>query len=992
MKTVRDNVRGSRFKVPILIALGVLLILLLSANGLANTYTDWLWFDNLDVGSVWAKVLLTQITLAVVFTLTFFAILWGNLVLADRLAPDFRPASPEEDLIERYHQIVGARAGKLRFVLAAIFAVIAGANTATRWQEWMLFRNGGVFNFTDPIFGRDAGFYVFTLPFVSFVLDWLFAAIVLTLIVISVAHYLNGGIRASAAVERVTSGVKLHLSVLLAALAVVRAGGYWLDRFALLNSTRGIRDGALATDVNVQLPAYNLLALISLFGAALFLANIRRKGWGLPAAAIVLWGVSHLFVGSLFPALFQRLRVENQATTREAEFVAHNIEATRFAYGLDGLETESFTYASGLTAEEAEDYGPVLRNVPLLDPELAIDSFTRSEGERAFYEFADPLDVDRYEIDGEVRPVVLSMRGLNLGVNEVPAGWESQHIVFTHGYGAVAAAGWKVDSGSPSFLVRGLGDVGIDPGMTETLGQPRLYFGENFGGYAIVNAARPEVDFQTENSESQQYSYTGTGGVKMGSFLRRTAFALRFRQLDPLVAPAVSSDSEAIYIRDIGERVRTLAPFLRFDSNPYPVLANDQLYWVIDGYTTSNDFPYAETVDTDLTESELSGGYNYVRNSVKAVVDAYNGDVSFYVVNDADPVLQAWVSAFPELFSDISDIPVDLLDNLRYPEDVFTVQTDMWTTYKIDDPGQLIQGDVAWSVAAQPRTEAQVGESDTTVNSGSMDPQFLITRLPGSSDPEFVLQRAFIPRSGEAGSRTARPELTAIMMARSDWGANYGQLRVFEITTRDVQAPDFVHSEIRKNDELTEFVKEKIGSVVLFGEMTMLVVEDTIVYVRPVYVQAASRTAVPELSRVIAVNGDRISMGENLDEAIAGIIGDEDSSATAPTTDADAEADVDADADADADSGADTEAGTGEPAQTPTPAPETDYDPSGRSIVQLIADADSFLRLAAVAESNGEVQEAENLRAQARQALDEAQALLGGTPQTTTPANAATDT
>ncbi|MCP4228007.1 MAG: UPF0182 family protein, partial [Actinomycetia bacterium] len=885
MKTVRDNVRGSRFRLPIAVALGVLFVLLLSANGVASTYTDWLWFSNTGFGSVWTTILGTQIALAVVFTLIFFFLLWGNLILADRLAPDFRPASPEEDLIERYHQLIGSRAGRLRVVVAAIFALIAGANTASRWQDWLLFANGGSFGRADPLFGRDVGFYVFQLPFLSFVVDWLFAAMILTLIIVAVAHYLNGGIRASAPAERVTPGVKLHLSILLAALAVVRAAGYWLDRFGLLNSDRGVFDGALATDVNVQLPAFNLLTLISLFGAALFVANVRRQGWGLPVVAIGLWAVSHLFVGSLFPALYQRLRIEPQESTREADFVERNIVATRFAYGLDAsrLQTEDFVYTPGLTAEEVDDYASVLDNVPLLDPGLAIDSFTRSQGERAFYRFSDPLDVDRYQIDGQLRPVVLSMRGLDLGVDEVGNGWEAQHIVFTHGYGAAMAAGWEVDTnGRPSFLVRELGEVAIDEGLGETLGQPRAYFGEDFDGYAIVNAGRDEVDYQTSSNESRSPRYEGAGGVPMGSFIRRTAFALRFRDLDPLIASTVTSDSRAIYNRDIMDRVRTLAPFLRFDSNPYPVIADDQLFWVIDGYTTTNVYPYAQTVSTGLGGSDLSGGFNYVRNSVKAVVDAYNGTVEFYVVDSEDPILEAWGEAFPGLFTPGSEIPPTIDDNLRYPEDIFEVQTDMWSTYVVSDPIQLVVGDVAWSPAAQPRREAQVGEGDTGSNS-SMNSQYLVTRLPGKEDPEFVLQRAFVPRSGQAGSTTARPELTGIMMARSD-PENYGQLVLYQIESGLVEAPDFVHSEIRKNDELTEFVKEKIGSVVLFGDMTLLLINDTIVYVRPVYVEAPSATAVPELSKVIAVNGDRIAMGDSLDEAIAGIL---DTSATTTPDDTD---------------------------------------------------------------------------------------------------------
>lgn len=974
MKTVRDNMRSSRYRTPILIAVGIVVLLILSANGLARTYTDWLWFSNLGLGSVWTTILGTQLALAAVFTVVFFLILWSNLVIADRLAPSTRPASPEEDLIERYHQLVGNRAGKLRLGLAAVFAVVAGANTASQWDEWLLFRHGHSFDRVEPLFGQDAGFYVFTLPFLTFVVDWLFAALVLTLIVVAVAHYLNGGIRAAAPSERVTSRVKLHLSLLLASLAAIRAAAYYLDKFALVNSTRGVYDGALATDVNIQLPAYNLLALISLFGAALFIANIRRQGWGLPLAAIGLWVISHVVVGSVFPALYQRLRVEPQASTREAEFVANTIEATRFAYGLDGdsLRREQFDYSAGVTSAELDDYANVLDNVPIVDPGLAHESFIRSQGERAFYAFSDPLDVDRYEIDGQLRPVVLSVRGLELGVNEVAQNWESQHIVFTHGYGSVMASGWEVDSnGRPSFIVRELGDVVVDDrlsGELSAIDQPRIYFGEDFDGYAIVNAARSEVDYQTSSNESRLYQYEGDGGVGMGSFIRRVAFALRFRELDPLISPSVTSESMVIYDRDVAERVRTVAPFLRFDSNPYPVITQDGVSWVIDGYTVSDRYPYAQTVDTDLPLSDLSGGYNYVRNSVKAVVDAYDGDISLYVVDDSDPILAAWRSAFPDLFVDGAEAPDDIRDNFRYPEDIFQVQTDMWSTFVVSDPVQLIQGDVAWSVAAQPRSEAQTGEGDAAANSRSMDPQYLVTRMPGEEEPEFVLQRAFVPRSGEAGSTTARPELTGIMMARSD-PENYGQLVLYEIPSSQVEAPDFVHSEIRKNNELTEFIRDKIGSVVTFGEMTMLLIEDTIVYIRPVYVEAASATAVPELTQVIAVNDNRIAMADSLDEALADIVSDPEGGADVVAGD-----------------GTDDEAENGSTEEGPpaeSGAVDTDYDPTGKSLIELIADAENLLSEADVAEASGLADEAAILRDQAAEALDAAAELLGGAPAPT---------
>ncbi len=983
MTTVRNSIRTSRVRVLAVVGLGVVLALSLSADGIATAYTEWLWFADLGLGSVWTRRLGTEMGLVGSFSVAFFVLLWGNLVLADRLAPSVGPASArdaldgpppaEEDLVVRYQRLIRGRAGRIRVVLCAVLALVAGGNTADQWQEWLLFRNAVAFQQPDELFGRDIGFYLFRLPFLTFVIDWLFAALILTLVVVAVAHYLNGGIRSSGPNGRVGSGVapgvKAHLSALLAALAVVRAVGYWLDRFQLVNSTRGPFDGALATAVNIQWPAYNLLVLVSLFVAALFLANLRRQGWGLPMVAIGLWVASHALVGSAFPALYQRLRVESQASTRESEYVRRNIKATRLAYGLDSsrLSVESIDYRTGVSEAEVADFAPVLGTVPLLDPGLAQDSFTLSQGEAAYYRFSDPLDVDRYEIDGVTRPVVLSARGLDLAVSQVNQGWESQHILFTHGYGAVMAAGWEVDpSGRPRFLVRELGKVSVDPSLTEDLSQPRIYFGENFGGYAIVNAARDEVDFNASTAQSAQVRYQdqlGQGGVPLGGVMRRAAFALRFRQLDPLIAPVLTPDSEVIFHRDVTERIRTVAPFLRLDSNPYPVLAQGRIYWVVDAYTTSNDYHYAQRVpanEADLAGTELAGGLNYVRNSVKAVVDAFDGTVSLYKFDESDPVLATWDRAFPGLFRDRSEIPVDLRDNLRYPEDIFRLQTTIWSTYVVQDAQQLIQGETAWSVAAQPRREAAVGESDAGATPVFMKPQYLLTRLPGQESIEYVLQRAFVPRSVSSGSSTTL-ELTGVMVARSD-PEHLGELVLYTIpSAAGVKAPDFVHSEIRKDDQLTDFVKEKLGSVVSFGEMSLLLMNDTVVYVRPVYVEANSVNAVPELSRVIVVNGDNIQMGATLQEAMARLVAEQQSGAGPPVEPLPAG------------QTASQETAGGGQVSAGTP-----YDPAGRSLTDLLADADQLLAAADEADARGDAVGAADRRAQARVALDAARHLLDG--------------
>ena len=875
MRPVRDttpNPRSSRIRTLVLIAFGLLLALFLSASGLAQLYTDWLWFDSLDLTSVWSTVLGTKVVLGVGFALIFAGLLWVNLFVADRLAPAVRPESPEEDLIERYHELVGGYGSRLRIGVAALFGLFAGAQTSGEWQTWLLFRNGGDFGRLDPLFQRDAGFYVFRLPFWTFLVDFFFSALVFALVVSLIAHYLNGGIRAAAAPEqRSTSAVKVHLSVLLASLAMVRALAYWLDRYHLVTSQRGLYDGALTTDVEIQLPALNLLTLVSVFGALLFIWNVRRPGWVLPVVAVGLWAISHVVVATMFPALFQRLRVEPEQSEREREYIGFNIDATRFAYGLDdaGLTSVEFDYEPSLTSEDVEANADVFDAVSILDPSLAAEDYNRSEAGRQTYTFADPLDEAQYRFEDGLRPVTIGARSLDLA--SVGSSWEDQHIVNTHGFGvAVARANTSDARGLPDYAIRGIGRGQIiDDDLPIELGQPRIYYDENFDGYAIVGATRDEVD--VEAADSVAYRYEGDGGVGMSGIVRRLAFSLRFQQLDPLISPFIQDGTRVIYNRDIELRVRELAPFLEFDSDPYPVIADDQIFWVIDAYTTTSDFPYAQSVDINSVSptGDLARGYNYVRNSVKVVVDAFNGDVGFYIVDNEDPIIQAYAEAFPDLFSSVDEASEEVREKFRYPADLFRVQTETWDTYQVSDPIRFLEGSLAWRVSAQPRVAGGEDTGAAASSTVAMDPQYRTTRLPGESESEFVVQRAFVPNS--TGASQGRPEVQAIMVGRMNPDGT-GRLLQFDVQSSDLNAADLADSEIRRDDVVSPFLAlRNRDSTVRFGEMQMVLVENTVVYIRPLYIEAATDNAVPQISRIIAVNGERIAMRETLDAAIEGV-------------------------------------------------------------------------------------------------------------------------
>ena len=886
-----------RGRVIIVLAVVALIVGILSLRGIAGFYTDYLWFDSLGYTSVWSGILATKVVLALVFISTMFVLLWVNLYIADRVAPSVRPPGPEEEFVRRYHDIVGARAWLVRVGVAALFALFVGASASGRWQDWILFRNGGDFGIKDAQFGIDIGFYVFQLPFIRFFIDWLFTAFVVVLIITAAAHYLNGGIRMKVASERVTPQVKRHLSFLLAVLALIKATDYWYQRYSLNFSSRGVVDGASYTDVNAQLPAIKMLILISLCAAVLLIVNIWRRGWVLPVVAVGLWAFVTVVMGSIYPAIFQRLKVEPSELAREGEFIDRNIDATRLAFGLgvldaDGnvVEVPEFPFnfdpedaeAGSLTPEFLAENASTLENIRLLDPTIVSPTFSRLEVERDQFEFGTDLDVDRYVVDGEPRTVVIAARELNL--DGVRSGWENQHVSFTHGYGvAIAPANRITAEGEPEFVVGGVptnvDDSRIDIGLDESeVFQPRIYVGEGLSGYAIVGSERCEIDFPLEggtaelegtadeltedealgcegsSGRNQEFSYTGADGVKAGGFIRRAAFALRFGDLNPIVSGLINDESRFIYNRDVRTRARKLAPFLEFDADPYPAIVDGRVVFILDAYTTTSNYPYAQSADRSSlpSQSDLRGGFNYVRNSVKVVTDAYNGDVDFFIVDETDPIIMAYQKAFPDLFKtrDHEKFTEELIAHLRYPEDLFRIQTNMWATYQLDEAPDFFDDTAAWSVALDPGSELDPGTITTTTATGlatvatgdRIAPYYVQMRLPGQQDQEFALIRPFVPRSRSSGNE--RQELTAFMVARIDDAGNQ-TLVSYNVPGTAVDGPVLANAAMLNNPTVARrtTLLGQTGSQVRLGNMMLVPLDtadggDRILYVRPLYVDA----------------------------------------------------------------------------------------------------------------------------------------------------------
>ncbi len=861
----------TRTRLLIGLVLGGFSFLIFSARAIAGLYTDWLWFGSLGLRGVWTQLLSTRIGLAALFALVFVALLVPNLLLAGRRPKVPRVTDPAEASVELARQVLDRRPLLFRGALALVLSLPFAGAAAGKWDEWILFRNHVPFGVADPQFGQDVGFYVFQLPMLAFLADWVFSALVVTTIVTAAAHYLNGGIRLPVAGRHLPEGavsgaVKAHISVLLAALALVRAATYWLDRYELTLSTRGVVSGASYTDVTAKLPAIQLLILISLLAAGLLLFNIARRGWLLPTIAVGLWGLVAVLVGGVYPAAIQRFRVEPAESTREAKYIERNIEATRAAMGLDKVDVKPFAYNEELSATALRDNVETIRNVRLWDPLILRQTYQRLQEVRTFYRFTD-VDIDRYVVDGLQTQIVLSARELNPG--SLPSDtWENRHLAFTHGYGAVLSPANAVTSdGQPDFLVKN-----IPPQGEPAIDEPRLYHGEAIGGYAIVNSGRDEIDYLQEDGTAVTNRYDGAGGVGIGTVGRRLAFALRFGDINPLISGFMTEDSRILYMRDIRERVEKIAPFLHYDADPYPVVIDGRITWLIDAYTTSARYPYAQQADASRIApgSGLFHEFNYVRNSVKVAIDAYDGDATFYVVDPTDPIAAAYAKAFPDLFTSNEAVPPALRAHFRYPEDLFRVQTNMWGRYHIGDPNEFYSQSDRWSIAQDPgsgRTQLAPQQSQRR-----MDPYYLQMRLPNDPSTEFLILQPFVPFSQD----DTRRELSAFMVAKSD-PDDYGALEVFVMPRdRQVDGPAIVDARINQEPEVSQLITllSRAGSEVLQGNLLVIPIEQSLIYIRPLYVQATGANAVPELKKVIVAFGDRISIQDTLQAALVSVFGD----------------------------------------------------------------------------------------------------------------------
>jgi uncharacterized membrane protein (UPF0182 family) len=834
---------------------------------LSRFYVDLLWYREVDLTSVFWTELRTKVLLGLVFGLVFFGLLYMNLLIVRSLVPDTRVLTPDQEIVERFRVTVDPYLRWLLPLGAGVLALFVGIGASGKWQTFLLWRSssGVTFGHPEPLFGRDPAFYIFSMPWLRFVQGWLFSSLVGVTFITGMAHYLWGGIQPQARAweDKVTPAVRAHLSVLLALIMLAKAWGYYLGRFDLLTSSRGAVQGASFTDVKAQLPALTFLWVVALICAVLFLINIRVRLWSLPLIAVGLLALVSVLLGAAYPAFVQQIRVKPQEQQRELPYIEDNIAATRFAYGLDALTVQERPVDTLVTADEVAASPDTIGNVRLWRPAVLQQNFQSLQRIKQFYDFTD-VDVDRYDVSNERRVLMVAAR--EVAQNEITAGsrtWQNTHLVYTHGFGAVASqANAATPEGVPDFTLKDIPPAG-DPLPT----QPRVYYGERTDvPFVVVNTGTPELDYV---GAPDPQPYAGQGGITMGGFVKRAVFALREGDINLLISGQITSDSKILINRDIESRTHLAAPFLKFDADPYLAIVDGHMVWIWDAYTTTDQFPYSQSVDladaTDpSTPGHLEGEANYIRNSVKVTVDAYDGTVTYYA-DLSEPIIHAWSNAFPGMFTPMADAAPALQAHFRYPENLFQVQATEFANYHVTDPAVFYQKTDRWQVPTDPTVPANVPKGDAT-QTGPLHPYYLLMRLPGETTEQFVLIMPFVPQQ--------RQNLVAWMAAKADPGS-YGQLVAYSFPEgRNILGPEQVFSQINQDPTFSQqrSLLSTGGSSVIFGDFLAIPIGNSFLYVQPVYVRSNQENAIPELKRVLVVNGGVVGVGENFQTALTAAV------------------------------------------------------------------------------------------------------------------------
>lgn len=859
----------------LLLTVGVLAVLFLLFVMFAGFWTDWLWFKSVDYSSVFTTQLWTKVGLFAVVGLLMALFVGANIWLAHRLRPPLSAMSVEQQSLDRYRSGIAPFRRWVLIGVSLLIGLVAGAAASGQWRTWLLWTNETPFGVKDSQFNLDVSFYAFELPFYEFLLGFAFSAVIVALLASVLVHYLYGGLRLQGPGRRASAGAQGHLAVLLGVFVLLKAVAYWLDRYALAVKTSGYKGvdgwtGLRYVDANAFLPAKTILFFVAIICAVLFFLTPVRRTWAPALIGFGLMALSAVLIGGVYPAIVQQFQVKPNEQAKETPYIQKNIDATRQAYGIADSETQSYDPKGSTDADALKPDAQTIADIRLLDPNVVSPTFQQNEALRKYYAFPKTLDVDRYGS----QDTVVGARELDLsGVQQ--RNWINDHFKYTHGYGLVAAKGNQVDSlGNPVYTESSLPTTGSFGDY-----QQRVYYGEKTDTYSIVGGTNQEIDLTTESGAAQTYTYTGGSGVSLGNPLTRAAYAVKFAEPQILYSGAITDGAKVIYDRTPKERVEKVAPWLSIDADPYPVVQDGKLVWVLDGYTTSDGFPFSsKSTLGDVTKDSLTdqrgqlltaaNKVNYIRNSVKATVDAYTGEVTLYQWDEADPVLKTWMKAFPGTVKAKTAIPATLLPHLRYPQDLFKVQRDLLSQYHMTDASGFFNGTDIWQVPVDP-----------TVNTGDVQPPYYLTlRMPDAKAASFSLTTSFVP--------SGRDNLAAFMAVSADPGPDYGKIRILKVPSGSgALGPKLTQAKFNSDpavaNQLT-LLRTGTDSDIEYGNLLTLPVGGGLLNVEPVYLLGRS-ARVPVLKKVLAVYGnDNVALEDTLEKALAKVLGN--AAATAPTT------------------------------------------------------------------------------------------------------------
>ena len=868
-------------------------------SSFTGIWTDRLWFNSVGYGGVFTTIIGTKVLLFIVFGLLFGGFVFANIVAAYRTRPLFRPSSPEQVNLDRYREVVEPMRKWLAIGVAVVLALFAGGSGAGEWRNFLMWRHSKPFGVEDPYFHKDVGFFVFELPWLHYVVNVAMTATVLGLLAAAVVHYLFGGIRLQAKGDKLTGAAQIQLSVLLGLFVLFKAVDYWLDRFDLTIDQGRRFTGMNYTAFHAQLPAKNILMFIAVICALLFFANVFRRTWMLPSVGLGLLVLSAILLGALWPGIVWQFQVKPSEPDKEARFLQNNIVATRAAYGVADVKEERYDAITSVSKSQQERDAESLPGVRLIDPALVNQTFEQLQQVRAYYSVAQVLDVDRYDVDGTERDVVLGVRELDqAGIDPAQRNWNNDHTVYTHGYGVIAAFGNNRDAegeavppteSEPAWAEQGLNDQGsLTPGGYER----RIYFGEKSPSYSIVGQAsgssnNVELNDPAATDEAgKTTTYDGKDGVGIGGVFNKLLYALKFGDFNIVLSGRVNDNSKILYERHPRERVEKVAPWLLVDNDPFPAIVNGRVVWILDGYTTADRYPNSQRESLEeMTRDTLrpatsfvtlpTDQINYMHNSVKATVDAYDGTVTLYEW-DKDPILEAWEDIFPGVVKPSSEISPELKEHLRYPEDLFKVQRFVLAQYHVEQPQLFYQGTNRWQVPADP--------ADAT-ETKKQPPYRLTVQMPPASGatseaepPRYSLTSVFTPFN--------KKNLASFIDVDSDaTSPEYGKIRILTLPEgTQVDGPSLIANKFGTDDGIQATLQPlKLNQRIINGNLLTLPVGGGLLYVQPVFVQSSGATKLPTLQKVLVGFGDEVAFENTLQEALDVLFGGDSGASTGDT-------------------------------------------------------------------------------------------------------------